>query len=182
MAPMGHRPECKPQTRLPLGLQPRPLQFFCPSATPTPTPFHRPLLLHRLAALAGPLGICSDPGEHPRQHTPRTRPHAPAAGRAGQTQVRRHGRRGPVLPNPVTAQSWPGRPWSAAKGSGTPAFGGPSAGCQPLLPRGLLASPGSGPWASSPATCVRPPCWPQLPASLLLPAWAWPSAGAPSAV
>lgn len=90
--------------------------------------------------------------------------------------------RGPVLPHPVTAQSWPGRPWSAAKGSGTPAFGGPSAGCKPLLPRGLLASPGSGPWASSPATCVRPPCWPQLPGSPLLPAWAWPSAGAPSAV
>lgn len=74
---------------------------------------------------------------------------------------------------------------SAAKGSGTPAFGGPHRAAPPVLPRGLLAldrPPGSGPWASSPTTCIGPPCWPRLLGSPLLPAWAWHAAGAPSQV
>ena len=86
----------------------------------------------------------------------------------------------------ASAPSWPAGPRiMPRKAPSPPPLGAPCPAALPLLPGGLLAldrPPGSGPWASSPTTCVRPRGWSRLPGSPLLPAWARHTTGAPSQV
>lgn len=150
-----------------------------PSAPGTPQFFGHslslPPQLHTCCLLPpGPLGICFYPGNSPP-------PAHPPSLRTATTTCRRMSREDTgvlsslpaagspqaLLPCAAPAQSWPGRPWRVPRRPPAhPPLGAPHPAALPLLPRGLLAlgrPPGSGPWASSPTTCVRPPCWPRPP-------------------